>query len=92
MLAVQIQDWSTVLDAFESFFAGHGAISSGAEAVGFTAGRPRTGVTIHRTGRVAAYMPLHEVELRASRLVFDESKGELRVESATGQYLYRRPW
>ena len=92
MIAVQVQDWATVLDAFASFFEGHGAISSDAEAIGFTASRPRTGVTIHRTGRVAAYMPLHAVELQVSRLIFDASQGELRVEGASGQYLYRRPW
>lgn len=92
MIAVQVQDWSTVLDAFVSFFEGHGAISSDAEAVGFTASRPRTGVTIRRTGQVSAYMPLHAVEIQASRLVFNEAQGELRVEGASGQYLYRRPW
>ena len=92
MIAIQVQDWSAVLDAFSSFFNGHGTISAHAEAVGFTASSPRTGVTIHRTGQVSAYMPLHTIELQASRLVFDEAQGELRVEGAAAQYLYRRPW
>jgi hypothetical protein len=91
MITVQIQDWSAVLEVFEGFFGAHGAITSDAQQVGFTAPRARTGVTIHRSGSVAAYMPLHEVELQARRLMFDEEHGELRVESEAGRYLYRRP-
>ena len=91
MVVVDIEDWSEVVAAFEAFFAPHGGIAASAQEVRFRGERVATGVTIQRAGTVRAYMPLHEVEIDARRLAFDEVRGELRVDSASGHYLYRRP-
>lgn len=91
MVEVTVADWSRVLAAFESFFTEHGRVESGPQHIGFTAARVASGVTLHRSGRLAAHMPLHEVELLAETVTFDHELGELRVGGRGGRYLYRRP-
>ena len=88
-----VNDWLNLNQAFNRFFAPYGTVIVAEDAISFSADASKvsTSFTVFSDGRFAATMPLHEVDAKADRLIFNETSNSLRCEGPFGEYTYRIP-
>lgn len=88
-----VSNWFELNAAFNQFFTPYGTVVAEKDSIAFIAdsSKVNTSFTVFRDGRFAAAMPLHEVDAKADRLIFNETSNSLRCEGSFGQYIYRIP-
>ena len=91
MEPIERSQWSVVVDAFGSFFAGLGTVEVGDDAVSFAAPEAGTGLNLHQDGTSTSFMPLHEMGGRWERVTFDVDHLEVVVAGEGFSYTYRVP-
>ncbi len=84
-------DWHELSRAFERCFAGKGQVVAGADEISFREPTLGTGLTLRRDGTSQSFMPLHGLEARWDRVVFDDEAEEIRLEGDAVAYTYRIP-
>lgn len=92
MIVVARDDWQTLRERFVEFFAGSGTVTTDDDQVVFD-GSPAvsTQLVIRRDGTSASFMPLHGLESRWDRVVFDAAAAEVALEAEGVRYVYRVP-
>lgn len=90
---VSISDWDGVVRALREIFHGMGIVREDEDGVAFESAAPGvlTGLSVRRDGLLAASMPLHGVEARVDRLLWDESRSWVRLVGEGLTYTYRIP-
>jgi hypothetical protein len=82
-----------VVGAFYDLFDGLGEIAQDEVGISFNSRAPdvQTGLTLRKDGRLEASMPLHGVEVKVERLVWDEAGTWIKLVGDGVAYTYRIP-
>lgn len=90
---LSIADWDAVVAAFHELFDGLGEITQGDVGISFRSRAPdvQTGLTLRKDGRLEASMPLHGVEVKVDRVVWDVARTWIKLAGEGVSYTYRIP-
>ena len=88
-----IEEWDKISECFVKMFQGLGSIETSEEMLQFTSIEPyvATGISLSRQGKMAANMPLHDLDSTFQRVEFDERLEELTLIGEGFNYTYRIP-
>ena len=88
-----IEEWDKISECFVKMFQGLGSIETSEEMLQFTSIEPyvATGISLSRQGKMAANMPLHNLDSTFNRIRFDNSLDSLTLIGETSSYTYRIP-
>ena len=88
-----IEEWGKISECFVEMFQGLGSIETSEEMLQFTSFEPyvATGISLSRQGKLAANMPLHNLDSTFNRVQFDNSLESLTLIGETFSYTYRIP-
>ena len=88
-----IEEWDKISECFVKMFQGLGSIETSEEMLQFTSIEPyvATGISLSRQGKVAANMPLHNLDSTFNRIQFDNSLDSLTLIGDGFHYTYRIP-
>ena len=88
-----IEEWDKISECFVKVFQGLGSIETSEEMLQFTSIEPyvATGISLSRQGKVAANMPLHNLDSTFNRIQFDNSLDSLTLIGDGFHYTYRIP-
>ena len=91
--ALSIVDWDAVVAAFHELFDGLGEIAQDDVGISFRSRAPdvQTGLTLRKDGRLEASMPLHGVEVKVDRFVWDDARTWIKLVGDGVSYTYRIP-
>ena len=89
----EIGDWEGLSRAFEDMFEGLGDVKSDESRLEFTSfpSDVATGISLSRDGSMLANMPLHGIDSRFERVIFDERGESIRLIGPETDYTYRVP-
>ena len=89
----RIDQWIEIRANFEKMFHGLGTIETSKELLHFTSVEPNvsTGISLSREGKMAANMPLHNLDSTFDCVSFDDSFEELTLTGDGFNYTYRIP-
>jgi hypothetical protein len=90
---IAIADWDAVVGAFYDLFDGLGEIAQDEVGISFNSRAPdvQTGLSLRKDGRLEASMPLHGVEVKVERLVWDDAGTWIKLVGDGVAYTYRIP-
>ena len=88
-----IEEWGKISEWFVKMFQGLGSIETSEEMLQFTSIEPyvATGISLSRQGKMAANMPLHNLDSTFHQVVFDDSLESLTLIGEDFHYTYRIP-
>ena len=88
-----IEEWDKISECFVKMFQGLGSIETSEEMLQFTSIEPyvATGISLSRQGKLAANMPLHNLDSTFNRIQFDNSLDSLTLIGDGFHYTYRIP-
>ena len=88
-----IEEWDKISECFVKMFQGLGSIETSGEMLQFTSIEPyvATGISLSRQGKLAANMPLHNLDSRFHQVAFDDSLESLTLTGDGFHYTYRIP-
>ena len=88
-----IEEWDKISECFVKMFQGLGSIETSEGMLQFTSIEPyvATGISLSRQGKMAANMPLHNLDSTFNRIQFDNSLESLTLIGETFSYTYRIP-
>tara|TARA_Y100000589_G_scaffold198105_1_gene187119 strand:- start:7199 stop:7603 length:405 start_codon:yes stop_codon:yes gene_type:complete len=88
-----IEEWGKISEWFVKMFQGLGSIETSEEMLQFTSIEPyvTTGIVLSRQGKMAANMPLHNLDSTFNRIQFDNSLDSLTLIGDGFHYTYRIP-
>ena len=88
-----IEEWDKISECFVEMFQGLGSIETSERMLQFTSIEPyvATGISLSRQGKMAANMPLHNLDSTFNRIQFDNSLESLTLIGETFSYTYRVP-
>ena len=88
-----IEEWDKISECFVKMFQGLGSIEISEEMLQFTSIEPyvATGISLSRQGKMAANMPLHNLDSTFNRIQFDNSLDSLTLIGDEFHYTYRIP-
>ena len=88
-----IEEWDKISECFVKMFQGLGSIETSGEMLQFTSIEPyvATGISLSRQGKMAANMPLHNLDSTFNRIRFDNSLDSLTLIGDGFHYTYRIP-
>ena len=88
-----IEEWDKISECFLKMFQGLGSIETSEEMLQFTSIEPyvATGISLSRQGKMAANMPLHNLDSTFNRIRFDNSLDSLTLIGDGFHYTYRIP-
>ena len=88
-----IEEWDKISECFVKMFQGLGSIETSEEMLQFTSIEPyvATGISLSRQGKMAANMPLHNLDSTFNRIQFDNSLDSLTLIGDDFHYTYRIP-
>ena len=86
-------DWDGLSSAFADMFEGLGKVEADGSMLEFTSfpSDVATGLSISRDGSMLANMPLHGIDSRFERVIFDDRKESIRLIGPDTDYTYRVP-
>ena len=89
----EIADWEGLSSAFVDMFQGLGEVESDESRLEFISfpSDVATGISISRDGSLLANMPLHGIDSRFERVIFDERRESIRLIGPETDYTYRVP-
>ena len=88
-----IEEWDKISECFVKMFQGLGSIETSEEMLQFTSIEPyvATGISLSRQGKMAANMPLHNLDSTFNRIQFNNSLDSLTLIGDGFRYTYRIP-
>ena len=88
-----IEQWGQIKIHFETMFHGLGEVETSEEQLRFTSIEPyvATGISLSRQGKMAANMPLHNLDSTFNRIQFGNSLDSLTLIGDGFHYTYRIP-
>jgi hypothetical protein len=88
-----IEEWDKISECFVEMFQGLGSIETSEEMLQFTSIEPyvATGISLSRQGKMAANMPLHNLDSTFHQVAFDDSLESLTLSGDGFHYTYRIP-
>ena len=88
-----IEEWSKISGWFVKMFQGLGSLETSEEMLHFTSVEPyvATGISLSRQGKMAANMPLHNLDSTFHQVAFDDSLESLTLIGDDFHYTYRIP-
>ena len=88
-----LEEWGKISEYFVKMFQGLGSIEVSEEMLQFASIEPcvATGISLSRQGKMAANMPLHNLDSTFNRIQFDNSLESLTLIGETFSYTYRIP-
>ena len=88
-----IEDWDKIRECFVKMFQGLGRVETSEEMLQFTSIEPyvATGISLSRQGKIAANMPLHNLDSIFNQVQFDNSLDSLTLIGDGFHYTYRIP-
>ena len=88
-----IEEWNKISECFVRMFQGLGNVETSEEILQFTSIEPyvATGILLSRQGKMAANMPLHNLDSTFNRVQFDNSLDSLTLIGDGFHYTYRIP-
>ena len=89
----QIEEWDKISEWFVKMFQGLGSVEATGEVLQFTSLEPfvATGISLSREGKMAASMPLHNLDSTFNHLEFEDSLEALTLTGKGFSYTYRIP-
>ena len=89
----QIEEWGKISEWFVKMFQGLGSIETSEEMLRFTSIEPyvATGISLSRQGKMAASMPLHNLDSTFQQVAFDDLLESLALIGDGFHYTYRIP-
>jgi hypothetical protein len=93
IMKFQIEEWGKISEWFVKMFQGLGSVEDSEEMLHFTSIEPyvATGISLSRQGKMAANMPLHNLDSTFHQVAFDCSLGSLTLTGDGFHYTYRIP-
>ena len=90
---LSIEHWNEIKIHFETMFHGLGEVETSEELLRFTSIEPyvATGISLSKQGKMAANMPLHNLDSTFHQVVFDDSLESLTLIGEDFHYTYRIP-
>jgi len=90
---LSIEQWDKIKIYFEKMFQGLGEVESSEKILRFTSIEPyvATGISLSRQGKMAANMPLHNLDSTFHQVAFDDSLESLTLFGDDFHYTYRIP-
>ena len=88
-----IEEWDKISECFVKMFQGLGSIETSEGMLQFSSIEPyvATGISLSRQGKMAANMPLHNLDSTFNRIQFDNSLDSLTLIGDDFHYTYRIP-
>tara|TARA_B100001287_G_scaffold227737_1_gene197716 strand:- start:592 stop:990 length:399 start_codon:yes stop_codon:yes gene_type:complete len=88
-----IEEWGKISEWFVKMFQGLGSIETSEEMLRFTSIEPyvATGISLSRQGKMAANMPLHNLDSTFHQVAFDDLLESLALTGDGFHYIYRIP-
>ena len=88
-----IEEWDKISECFVKMFQGLGSVETSEEMLQFTSIEPyvATGISLSRQGKMAANMPLHNLDSTFHHVAFDDSLESLTLTGDGFHYTYRIP-
>jgi len=88
-----IEDWDKIRECFVKMFQGLGSVETSEEMLQFTSIEPyvATGISLSRQGKIAANMPLHNLDSIFNQVQFDNSLDSLTLIGDGFHYTYKIP-
>ena len=88
-----IEEWDKISECFVEMFHGLGSIETSGEMLQFTSIEPyvATGISLSKQGKLAANMPLHNLDSTFHQVAFDDSLESLTLTGDGFHYTYRIP-
>ena len=88
-----IEQWGQIKIHFETMFHGLGEVETSEKQLRFTSIEPyvATGISLSRQGKIAANMPLHNLDSTFNRIQFGNSLDSLTLIGDRFHYTYRIP-
>jgi|TARA_B110000967_G_C18573125_1_gene405879 hypothetical protein len=94
MSSIKIEQWPELTDSFEAFFRSiDGDVERSKEHLCFISASEKveTSLTLYRNGTFAAAMPLHGIDAKVERVVFQPDTSEIHLLGKDVNYVYRVP-
>ena len=90
---LSIEHWNEIKIHFETMFHGLGEVETSEKLLRFTSIEPyvATGISLSKQGKMAANMPLHNLDSTFHQVVFDDSLESLTLIGEDFHYTYRIP-
>ena len=90
---ISIEEWDEIRIHFETMFHGLGKVETSEEQLRFTSIEPyvATGISLSRQGKMAANMPLHNLNSTFDHVRFDDALEALTLIGDGFNYTYRVP-
>ena len=90
---LSIEEWDKISERFVKMFQGLGSLETSEEMLHFTSVGPcvATGISLSRQGKMAANMPLHNLDSTFHQVAFDDSLESLTLIGDDFHYTYRIP-
>ena len=90
---ISIEEWDEIRIHFETMFHGLGKVETSEEQLRFTSIEPyvATGISLSRQGKMAANMPLHNLDSTFHHVRFDDVLEALTLIGDGFNYTYRIP-
>lgn len=88
-----IEEWDRISEYFVKMFQGLGSVETSEGILQFTSIEPyvATGISLSRQGKMAANMPLHNLDSTFHHVAFDDSLESLTLTGDGFHYTYRIP-
>jgi len=88
-----IEEWDKISEFFVKMFQGLGDVKTSDQVLQFASIEPyvATGISLSRKGRMAASMPLHNLDSTFNQVEFGESLESLTLVGNNSSYTYKIP-
>tara|TARA_B100000530_G_scaffold324851_2_gene262005 strand:- start:2136 stop:2438 length:303 start_codon:yes stop_codon:yes gene_type:complete len=88
-----ISDWDKISNLFAEMFQNLGEVERSTKVLSFSSIKPHvtTAIMLTNDGQLVASMPLHNIDSRFERVIFDEPLESIRLIGPTFDYTYTIP-
>ena len=88
-----ISDWDKISNLFAEMFQNLGKVERSTNVLSFSSIKPHvtTAIMLTNDGQLVASMPLHNIDSRFERVIFDEPLESIRLIGPTFDYTYTIP-
>ena len=88
-----ISDWDEISNLFAEMFQNLGEVERSTNVLSFSSTKPHvaTAIMLTNDGQLVASMPLHNIDSRFERVIFDDSLESIRLIGPTFDYEYTIP-
>ena len=88
-----ISDWDKISNLFVEMFQNLGKVERSTNVLSFSSTKPHvtTAIMLTNDGQLVASMPLHNIDSRFERVIFDEPLESIRLIGPTFDYTYTIP-